>query len=93
MRALFLAGLGFGALALGALAGSASPAEARDFPFCMKGQEYASGTGDCSYPSYAACQAAASGTYSYCARNPFYASAEYAAPQRKGRRAPIEQGY
>ncbi len=89
MRSLFLA-----VLALGALEGvSAAPADAAGYPFCIKGQEYPSGTGDCIYPSYAACQAAASGTFSYCMRNPFYANAYVEPPQRKKRRAYIEQGY
>ena len=70
MRTLFLA-----AVALGALAGlPASPAEAGNFPFCIKGQDYASSLGDCRFPSFASCQAAASGTFNYCDRNPFYAS-------------------
>ncbi len=87
MRAQFLTVLGFGALALGALTGfSTTPAEARDYPFCMKGQETSGGIGDCNYPSYAACEAAASGTFSYCARNPFYANAYTDAPQPKSRR-------
>ncbi len=92
MRALVLA-----VLALGALAGfSAGSAEAAGYPFCIKGQEYANGTGDCRFTSYAACQAAASGTYSYCASNPFYASntsADADAPQRKGRRIYSGQAY
>ncbi|HEY0219774.1 MAG TPA: DUF3551 domain-containing protein, partial [Afipia sp.] len=64
------------------------------YPFCMKGQENPSGTGDCSFPSYAACQASASGTFSYCIRNPFYALNEYtAAPQRKSSRIFSGQTY
>lgn len=79
MRALFLA-----AVALGALAGfSAIPdqAQAANFPFCIKGQDNASSLGDCRFPSYASCQAAASGTFNYCDRNPFYAYG----PQQGGR--------
>ncbi len=92
MRALFLAVLAFGALQ----GFSAAPAEAASYPFCIKGQEYINGTGDCRFSSYAACQAAASGTFSYCASNPFYTSSSdsYAdVPQRRGRRASSGQGY
>lgn len=88
MRALFLAFLAFGAFE----GLSATPAAAFSYPFCIKGPEYPSGTGDCRFPSYAACQTAASGTYSYCAANPFYAQNSYV-PQRKARRGYIEQGY
>lgn len=89
MRALFLALVAFGALE----GLSATPAAAFSYPFCMKGQESSGGIGDCSYPSYAACQAAASGTYSYCARNPFYADAYTEAPQPRSRRPLGRQGY
>lgn len=50
-----------------------SPAAARDYPFCIKGRDYP-GNGDCSFPSYAACAATASGQYAYCDRNPFFAN-------------------
>ncbi|RTL54526.1 MAG: DUF3551 domain-containing protein [Bradyrhizobiaceae bacterium] len=89
MRALFLAALATGALA----AYSTSPAQATSYPYCMKGQDYGA-NGDCSFPSYAACAAAASGTYSYCVRNPFFALNAYPdTPRRKGRYVYPGQGY
>lgn len=92
MRALFLAALAFGALA----AFSTDPAEAGGFPYCIKGRDYINGTGDCRFPSYEACEAAASGIFAYCDRNPFYAWGSYTdtqPPRRKKRRAYIQQGY
>ncbi len=50
----------------------ASPAAARDYPFCIKGKDWLSPVGDCSYSSYRQCQAAASGRFAYCDANPFY---------------------
>jgi len=62
----------FAALALSAFASlDITPAAARDYPFCIRGRDY-TGFGECSYPTYAACAAAASGRFAYCDRNPFY---------------------
>lgn len=57
-------------LAAGAvsLAGSA-PAAAFDYPYCLQGRGVGI-PGDCSYPSYEACMAAASGRALYCNINP-----------------------
>lgn len=75
----------FAVMALGVLASSLpTPAEARDYPFCIKGRDYLSSVGDCSYSTYASCQAAASGRYAYCDRNPFYQGQPV--PQRRSRR-------
>lgn len=61
----------FAALALGAYASlDTTPAAAQEYPYCIRGRDYP-GFGDCSYPSYAACAAAASGRFAYCERNPF----------------------
>jgi hypothetical protein len=81
MRSLFFALMAFGVLA----GGSPTPAEARDYPFCILGRDYASPLGDCSYPTYAACKAAASGRYAYCQQNPFYYREDYDAPRRPRR--------
>ena len=35
-----------------------TPADARDYPFCIKGEGYLSPIGDCSFDTYAQCQAA-----------------------------------
>ncbi len=57
-------------LAAGAasLAGS-GPAAAFDYPYCLQGRGVGI-PGDCSYPTYEACQAAASGRALYCSINP-----------------------
>jgi hypothetical protein len=74
----------FAALALSAFASlDITPAAARDFPYCIRGRDYA-GFGECSFPTYAACAATASGRFAYCERNPFY-NAPPDAP-RRGRR-------
>jgi len=55
------------------LAGLASStAQARDYPFCIKGDEYDSAVGDCSFDTYEQCKATASGRLAYCDANPFY---------------------
>jgi len=74
----------FAALALSAFASlDITPATARDFPYCIRGRDFA-GFGECSFPTYAACAATASGLFAYCDRNPFYRG-PVAAP-RQGRR-------
>jgi len=60
-------------LAIGFLTGFAtSPAAAEDGAFCINGFNYDGGLGDCSYSSYAQCQATASGTANSCLANPYY---------------------
>jgi Protein of unknown function (DUF3551) len=74
-------------VAIGILAGIgivSSPAAASEYPFCMKGRDYP-GNGDCSFPSYAACAATASGQYAYCDRNPFFVAYKTAPPRRHWR--------
>ena len=59
------------------MASAASPAAARDYPFCIKGCDFGAGPGDCSFSSYQQCQATASGRLAYCDANPnFSASVE-----------------
>ena len=48
-----------------------SPAEARNYPFCIKGHDWLSPIGDCSFTSYAQCQATASGRFAWCDTNPY----------------------
>ena len=50
----------------------ATPASARDFPYCIKGCDFGAGAGDCSFVSLAQCQATASGRDAYCATNPYF---------------------
>ena len=59
-------------LCCAAAAIGASPAGAREFPFCIKGCDFAGGRGDCSFSSYAQCQATASGRDATCATNPYF---------------------
>lgn len=49
-----------------------TPAQARDLPFCIKGQGYPSGLGSCSFWTYEQCMATASGRMNYCDANPYY---------------------
>ena len=49
-------------------------AAARDYPFCIKGCDYGSGLGDCSFTTYRQCQASASGRLAYCAANPYFSA-------------------
>ena len=51
---------------------AAVPAQARDYPYCIRGCDFGSGLGDCSYSTYRQCQATASGLVATCAENPFY---------------------
>ena len=48
------------------------PAAARDYPFCIKGCDFGSGRGDCSFSTYQQCQASASGRDAYCDANPYF---------------------
>jgi hypothetical protein len=50
-------------------------AQARDYPFCIKGADYGSAVGDCSFDTFEQCQATASGRIDFCAANPFFAYA------------------
>ncbi len=56
-----------------------------DFPFCIHGDTFAGAGshGDCSFTSYAQCQATASGLAASCSSNPYYGNAE--APPAGGR--------
>jgi uncharacterized protein YgiB involved in biofilm formation len=58
------------------------PAAARDYPFCIKGCDFGSGRGDCSYSSYQQCQASASGRDAWCAENPYFNARAELLPDR-----------
>jgi len=60
----------------------ALPATARDFPFCIKGCDFAGGRGDCSFSSYQQCQAAASGRDAWCDANPHFSANAEVQPDR-----------
>jgi hypothetical protein len=82
-------------LALALLAGLAivgsAPAHAvgTRYPFCMQGDD-APGLSDCSYTSYAQCQATASGRFLTCIQNPYYNPGDQR-PNRGGR--PVRSVY
>ena len=65
MRALFLAFV-TSAVVFPAVSG---PASATEFPYCIQGDEFAGGTGECSFTSKAQCEATASGRMAYCTEN------------------------
>jgi len=60
-------------IAIGAMAAiegaSAAPG---NYPFCIQGCDFGGGTGDCSFSSYAQCQATASGRDASCSPNPYF---------------------
>jgi Protein of unknown function (DUF3551) len=72
-------------LAIGFLTGFAtSPAAAEDGAFCINGFNYDGGLGDCSFSSYAQCEATASGTANTCLANPYF-HAKPDTPPARGR--------
>jgi hypothetical protein len=46
-----------------------SPASANDYPYCIQGDDYAGGAGECIFATKAQCQATASGRTAYCTEN------------------------
>ena len=83
MRKTILAGMTILAGGIATLAGSA-PAAAIDYPWCVQGREIGY-PGDCSYATYAQCQASASGRYAYCAQNPIFAFGQQQVQTRRAR--------
>ena len=71
---LGLAGLAVAA-ALTAAAAPISAAE-RDYPFCIKSDDYLSPLGDCRFDSPQQCKATAFGLRAYCDVNPYYADVQ-----------------
>ena len=66
-RAWLVLMVSFAASAIGAM-----PAMAMEFPYCIKGCDFAAGRGDCSFSTYAQCQATAAGRDASCAQNPYF---------------------
>jgi hypothetical protein len=85
MRKTILAGMTILAGAIATLAGSA-PAAAIDYPWCVQGKEVGY-PGDCSYTTYAQCQASASGRYASCGVNPIIAFQQQQLQQTRRARA------
>jgi hypothetical protein len=87
MRHLLLALFGLLSASAATMAGAGSAA-AFDYPYCIQGREWGI-PGDCSYPSYQACMAAASGRGVYCNINPRVAFRQpRPQPHRRGQRYP-----
>ncbi|QHO78118.1 hypothetical protein ACH79_41620 [Bradyrhizobium sp. CCBAU 051011] len=83
MRILFVA---FVTSAIVFLAGI-NAASAKDYRYCIQGDDFAGGTGECIYSTNAQCQAAASGRTASCTENGnFGASAELIDKNRLRRR-------
>jgi hypothetical protein len=74
MRNFFLAALAVGAVA--AIGSAPHAAQARDYPFCIKGEGYGTPVGDCAFDTYQQCLATASGRPDFCDINPYYPHAE-----------------
>ena len=81
MRKTLLALMTVLAAGTASMVGSA-PAAAFDYPYCLQGRGVGI-PGDCSYPTYAACMASASGRALYCNINPRVAFGPL--PQRRPR--------
>jgi hypothetical protein len=83
MRGTMLMGLGLLSAVMAMTVGT-GPAAAFDYPYCIQGGEVGV-PGDCSYPSYEACLASASGRNVYCNINPRVAFQQQQPPLRHGR--------
>lgn len=53
-----------------------------EYPFCIKGCDFGSGPGDCSFVNYQQCQATLSGRTGYCDTNPSFRSGNALKPTR-----------
>lgn len=75
MRHLIIAAAALSALGV---VGVTQPAQARDYPFCVKGDHNVNEVyGDCSYDTLTQCKASASGRRAYCDVNPLYSQAAF----------------
>ncbi len=82
MRKLILGLMAVTAVGAATLATSA-PAAAFDYPYCLQGGGFGY-PGECSYSTYAQCQASASGRRAYCGVNPRAAYGRMLAPRGRG---------
>ena len=81
-------------VAIGAYSAAETPqAQARDYPFCIKGADYDSSVGDCSFSTYEQCQATASGRFDYCDVNPYYRNNVTPQPRRSKRAVRQDRHY
>ena len=61
---------------------------AKDYPYCIQGEDYAGGAGECGFTTIAQCQATASGRLAYCAANPTFAASVQFIDRRRPHRHP-----
>ena len=62
-------------------------ASAKDYPYCIQGDDFAGGSGECIFATHAQCLASASGRTASCAENPnFSANAQLIDKSRPRRR-------
>ena len=65
-----------------------SAASAKDYPYCIQGDDFAGGAGECIFSTLAQCQATASGRAAYCTDNRnFSANAQLIDRSRAHRRS------
>jgi len=65
-----------------------SVASARDYPYCIQGDDFAGGVGECIFDTSAQCHAAASGRTASCTENRnFSANAQFIDKGRARRRS------
>ena len=50
-------------------AAASTPSAAQTYPYCLQGDDFAGGAGDCIFSTHAQCQAAASGRTASCIDN------------------------
>ena len=74
-----------GAAAFMAIAVTAAPAAAQDYPYCLQGRQWGY-PGNCQFTSYSQCQATASGTNAGCGLNPLFAYGWQPQPRRHRQR-------
>jgi hypothetical protein len=79
MRKMQLALLTLGATVLAGFV-TATPAAARDYPWCAQGGEF-DYPGECTYSTYAQCEASVSGRLLFCGPNPRVAYGQAPQPQ------------
>jgi len=61
-----------------------TPAEARDYRFCLREVDrFGGGPTTCYYDTFAQCQASASGRWATCIENPAFAYGQHKVPRHK----------
>ena len=68
MRTVFLALATSAAI----FAAGLTAAGAQNYPYCIQGDDFSGGAGECSFSSYAQCQATASGRTAHCELNRYF---------------------